>query len=71
MSRFLQSPPSMMATLGHHLDDGNSPGDMQGSQNVEAIACEVLSIAELRAAAAPGKTTGRPQALGRFYPDGG
>ena len=57
--------------LGHPTDDGNSPDDMQYSQHVEVIACEVLSLAEVLAAAAPGKTTGRPQALGRFYPDGG
>jgi len=36
---------------------------MQDSQQVEVIACEVLSLAELLAAAAPGKATGRPQAL--------
>ena len=52
-------------------DDGNSPGDTQDSQHVEVLACEVLSLAELLAAALPGKTAGRPQALGRFYPDGG
>jgi len=63
--------PLCISNPSHRLDDGNSPGDMQASQQVEVTARELLSLAELLTAAAPGKTTGRPLALGSFYPDGG
>jgi len=49
---------------GNPLGDGNlGPDGIQNSHQMGIIACEPLSLAELPAAAARGKTIERPQAL--------